>query len=329
MESMSRVMRAIVQDRYGLPDVLELRHVDQPDPGDDEVRIEMRAASLNIYDWHMTTGTPYMARAQAGLRAPKNPIPGADVAGIVDAVGRSVTRFAPGDEVMGFVGNGAFAEYVCGPEKGLVAKPDTVTFEQAAASPLAGVTALEGLRDVGGLRSGQRVLINGASGGVGTFAVQIAKSLGASVTAVCSTTKVDMVRSIGADHVIDYTRDDFAEIERGYDLLFDNVGDRPWSETRRVLTPTGSNVTITGPKYRWFGPLRLLLFRKVASSFGSQSMTWFTARMKQQDLEFLAGLIGSGEVTPVIEHSYPLEKTADALRYVGEGHAMGKVIITP
>lgn len=321
-------MRAIVQDRYGFPDVLELKEVERPEPEDDQVRIEVRASSLNMYDWHMITGTPYLARAMAGLRVPKNPVPGADAAGIVDAVGSNVTRFAPGDAVFGDIGFGAFAEFGCARERNLASKPDNVTFEQAAATPMAGLTALQGLRDVGRLQSGQRVLINGASGGVGTFAVQIAKSLGAYVTAVCSTTKVDMVRSIGADRVVDYTRDDFVETERDYQLLFDNVGYRPWSETRRVLTPNGINVTITGPKHRWMGPYRRMMFRKVASSFGSQRMTWFTAQMNQPDLEFLAGLVATGEVVPVIENTYPLEKTADALRYLGEGHALGKLVIT-
>jgi len=324
----SKKMRAIVQERYGLPDVLELSDVDRPEPDDHQVRIQVRAASLNMYDWHMTTGTPLLARIQAGLRNPKHAVAGADVAGVVEIVGGSVTRFAPGDEVFGFVGAGAFAEYVCTEEQRLALKPGNVTFEQAAATPLAGVTALEGLRDVGGLQPGQRVLINGASGGVGTFAVQIAKSLGAYVAAVCSTGKLDLVRSIGADHVIDYTREDFVDTERGYHVLFDNVGDRPWSETRGVLTAEGINVTVTGPKHPWMGPVRRLLFRKVLSSFGSQRMTWFTAHMKQSDLEFLAGLLASGEVAPVIEATYPLEKTADALRYLGEGHALGKLVIT-
>jgi NADPH:quinone reductase-like Zn-dependent oxidoreductase len=321
-------MRAIVQDRYGLPDVLELREVEKPEPGEDQVRIQVRASSLNIYDWHMTTGTPYMARATAGLRVPKNPIPGADVAGIVEAVGANVTRFGPGDAVFGFVGSGAFAEFVCSGEKGLASIPSNVTFEQAAATPLAGITALQGLRDIGGLQPGQRVLINGASGGVGTFAVQIAKVLGADVTAVCSTSKVDMVRSIGADRVIDYTQEDFVSSERGYHILFDNVGDRPWSETRRVLTDDGINVTITGPKHRWLGPVRRLVYRKIVSTFGSKTFTWFTAHETGEDMEVLAGFLSSGALAPVHENTYPLEEVPDALRYLGEGHALGKLVIT-
>ncbi len=321
-------MRAIVQDRYGLPDVLELEEMDKPEPGAEQVRLAIRASSLNMYDWHMTTGMPYLARIQAGLRIPKDRIPGADVSGIVDAVGENVTRFEPGDEVFGLIGGGAFAEFACAGERKLVPKPPNVTFEQAAAIPLAGLTALQGLRDVGGVRAGDRVLINGGSGGVGTFAVQIAKALGAEVTAVCSTAKVDTVRSLGADLVIDYTRDDFVETERDHDVLFDNVGDRPWSQTRRVLTPGGINVTITGPKHRWLGPVRRLAYRKMVSTFSNRTMTWFTAAATLEDLDFLAGLLASGRVTSVIENSFPLERTADALRYLGEGHALGKLVIT-
>jgi NADPH:quinone reductase-like Zn-dependent oxidoreductase len=321
-------MKAIVQDRYGTPDVLELREVAVPEPAADQVLIRVRASSLNMYDWHMTSGTPYMARAQAGLRVPKDPIPGADVAGVVEAVGADITAFAPGDEVFGCVGSGAWAELVCAKERQIASKPGTVTFEHAAAVPLAGVTALQGLRDVGGLRSGQRVLVNGASGGVGTFAVQIAKSMGASVTAVCSTAKVDMVRSIGADQVIDYTRDDFTETERGYNVLFDNVGDRPWSETKRVLADGGVNVAVTGPKHRWLGPVRELIYRKAAAAFDSRRFAWFVSTMKREDLETLAAMLASGAVVPVIEDTYPLDKASEALWRMGDGHAAGKLIIT-
>jgi NADPH:quinone reductase-like Zn-dependent oxidoreductase len=321
-------MRAIVQDRYGTPDVLKLREVAVPEPTAEQALIRVRASSLNMYDWHLTSGTPYMARAQAGLRVPKDPIPGADVAGVVEAVGADITAFAPGDEVFGCVGSGAWAELVCAKERQVASKPGTVTFEQAAAVPLAGVTALQGLRDVGGLRSGQRVLVNGASGGVGTFAVQIARSMGASVTAVCSTAKVDMVRSIGADQVIDYTRDDFTETERGYDVLFDNVGDRPWSETKRVLADGGVDVAVTGPKHRWLGPVRELIYRKAAAAFDSRRFAWFVSTMKREDLETLACLLSSGAVVPVIEDTYPLERAAEALWYLGEGHAAGKLVLT-
>lgn len=327
-ESTSDTMRAIVQDRYGPPDVLELREVDRPRPEDDQVCIRVEAASLNMYDWHMTTGTPYMARATFGPRVPRHPIPGADVAGVVEAVGRNLTRFGPGDAVFGYIGKGAFAEYVCADESLLAGKPDNVTFEQAAAMGLAGITALQGLRDVAGLQPGQRVLVNGASGGVGTFAVQIAKSLDAFVTAVCSTPKTDTARSVGADRVIDYTKEDFVATERDYDVLFDNVGFRPWSETKRVLTSEGINVTITGPKHTWLGPFWRLLFRKAASSFDSRRMTWFTAQANSRDLEYLADLLAAGDMAPVIEATYSLEETADALRYLGAGHASGKLVIT-
>lgn len=321
-------MQAIVQDRYGLPSVLEHREVATPIPNDDQVLIRVVASSLNIYDWHMITGTPHVVRAVAGLTKPKQPIPGADVAGVVVRVGSSVSGFEVGDEVFGDIGHGAFAEYAVGSPNRIARKQESATFEQAAAVALAGITALQGLRDVGHLEAGQRVLINGASGGVGTFAVQIAKALGAEVTAVCSTAKVDMVKSIGADRVIDYKTNDYVETERNYDILFDNVGNRPWSKTRRVLTPTGINVTITGPKHAVLGPIRSLLARKLASKLGSKRMTWFTAQVKGEDLAFLADLLEAGRITPVLERTYPLEQLPEALAYLGEGHAHGKLVIT-
>jgi NADPH:quinone reductase-like Zn-dependent oxidoreductase len=321
-------MKAIVQDRYGTPEVLELREVGLPEPGEGEVMIRVRAASLNVYDTHMTTGMPYLARVVAGWGKPKNGIPGADVAGVVEEVGAGVSRFRPGDEVFGDIGAGAFAEYAVTSEQKIARKPPSLSFEEAAALPLAGITALQGLRDLGGLRPGQRVIINGASGGVGTFAVQIAKALGARVTAVCSTSKVDMVRSIGADEVIDYTRHDYTRTERGYDLLFDNVGDRGWWSTRRVLAPSGRNVAITGPKHALMGPFRRFVFRKVMSMFDSRSFTWLTAHVSVDDLVLLAELANEGKVVPVIENRLPLEKTPDALRYLSAGHALGKLIIT-
>lgn len=320
-------MRAVAQDRYGGPDVLELRTVPTPTPEEGRVLIEVAAASLNVYDWHMVTGTPLMVRALAGVRSPKRPIPGADVAGVVAAVGHGVTRLSVGDAVFGDIGAGAFAEYATANERNLVRKPDNVSFEQAAAVPLAAITALQGLRDVGGLEAGDRVIVNGASGGVGTFAVQIAKALGAQVTAVCSTGKVEMVRSIGADAVIDYTRDDYTASERGYDLLFDNAGTRPWRHTSRVLAPDGINVTITGPKHKVMGPLRNLAARKVASAFSAKRLAWFTASMKTEDLEVLATMLESGAIVPVIERTYSLDEVPDALRYLGDGHAMGKLVV--
>jgi NADPH:quinone reductase-like Zn-dependent oxidoreductase len=230
--------------------------------------------------------------------------------------------------VFGDIGSGAFAEYAVANPKAIAITPAGVSFEAAAAAPLAALTALQALRDHGGLEAGQRVLINGASGGVGTFAVQIAKALGAEVTAVCSTTKVDMVRAIGADRVIDYTRDDFTASERGYDLVFDNAGNRPWSETSRVLVSGGTNVTITGPKHGWFGPLRNLLFRRLMSSFGDKGFVSFTAHVAQSDLELIGRLLEAGTVSPVIERTSPLERLPEALRYLGEGHALGKLVVT-
>lgn len=320
-------MRAIVQERYGTPDVLELRTVETPEVPQDRVLVEVRASSLNMYDWHMTTATPYMIRLMTGLTKPKRSVPGADVAGVVVAVGAGVDEFSVGDEVFGSIGAGAWAEYAVANPRALARKPKGVSFEQAAAVPMAGMTALQGLRDHGGIEPGKKVLINGASGGVGTFAVQLAKALGAEVTAVCSTSKVDMVRSLGADRVIDYTRDDFAATERDYDLLFDNVGDRPWSQTSSVLSDDGVNVTITGPKNAVLGPVRALQFRKLLARFSSKRMVSFTAGVRQSDLEVLGGMLSDGSIEAVIETTFPLERAPEALAYLGEGHARGKVVI--
>jgi NADPH:quinone reductase-like Zn-dependent oxidoreductase len=320
-------MRAITQDRYGGPDVLALNEVPVPVPGEGQVLVRVVNASLNIYDWHMTSGKPYMARAVAGLSAPKNQIPGADVAGVVEAVGPGTSRFAVGDQVFGEIGAGAFAQYAVADADRISRKPSNVSFVAAAATPMAGLTALQALRDRGGLEAGQRVLVNGASGGVGTFAVQIAKVLGAEVTAVCSTGKVAQAEAIGADRVVDYTKTDFTDGERLHDLLFDNVGDRPWRETSRVLSPGGSHVMITGPKHAVFGPLRHLLVRKAASIFTDKSFTWFTAASDPADLEFLGELVANGQLSPVIERTFPLADLPDALRYLGEGHARGKLVI--
>ena len=321
-------MKAIVQPEYGSPDVLQLQQVEKPVVDDDDVLVRVRASSVNALEWHMLTGLPYLVRPQAGLRKPKRAILGADVAGRVDAVGKNVTRLQPGDEVFGDIGNGAYAEYVCAPEARLVLKPAKLTFEQAAAVPVAALTALQGLRDIGQIQSGQKVLINGASGGVGTFAVQIAKSFGADVTGVCSTRNVDMVRSIGADHVVDYTQEDFTQSGQSHDLMFDVPGNRPWAECKRVLSRGGTYVMVGGPKGRWLGPLRHLLGVKVASLVGNRRVGWFVAQMKEEDLSFLSELLESGEVVPVIEATYPLEQTPEALRYLGEGHAQGKNVIT-
>jgi NADPH:quinone reductase-like Zn-dependent oxidoreductase len=321
-------MRAIVQDRYGNPDVMELAEVDTPLPGADAVLVRIVASSLNMFDVHMTTGLPLLARLSAGLIKPKHRIPGSDLAGIVTQVGANVTDFSVGDAVFGAIGCGAFAEYAAVPSRALAHKPDSVSFDKAASSPLAGTTALQALRDVGGLQPGQRVVVNGASGGVGTFAVQIAKALGAQVAAVCSTTKVDVVRALGADHVIDYMRQDYTEELEGYDLLLDNAGDRPWSETKRVLSRAGVQVTITGPKHRVMGPFRLLVFRKLMSGLDSRRFSWFTAQMKRDDIETLGGFLATETVAPMIERTYTLARIPDGLRYLSEGHAVGKLVVT-
>lgn len=322
-------MKAIVHERFGGAEVLSFKEVDDPVPGEGQIVVRVKAASLNMYDWHMVTGTPYLARLQAGFRKPKRAVPGSDIAGVVELVGEGANEFDVGDEVFGSVGMGSFAELARSSGKNLAFKPDAVPYETAATIPMAGLTALQGLRDHGHLEAGQRVLINGASGGVGTFAVQIAKALGAEVTAVCSTAKVAMVRSIGADKVIDYTSSDFVGTERGYDLLFDNVGNRGWRETRQVLGPNGVNVTITGPKNRWAGPMRNNLFCQIQSIAGSQRFSWFVASEKRADLEFLATLTATGELSPVIEQTYTLADTPEAFRYLGEGHVAGKLVVTP
>ncbi|GMQ86408.1 MAG: NAD(P)-dependent alcohol dehydrogenase [Acidimicrobiia bacterium] len=321
-------MKAIVQGKYGSPDVLERKEVDKPLIGDDDVLVRVHAASVNPYDWHMMRGRPYLARAQAGLLNPKDNIPGADVAGRVEAVGGNVTQFQPGDEVFG-EHRRTFADYVCVPEEAIALKPANLTFEQAAAVPLAGITALQGLRDSGQIRPGDTVLINGASGGVGTFGVQIAKSFGAEVTGVCSTRNVDMVRSIGADHVIDYTREDFTKSGQSYDLIFDLVRSRSLSDCRRVMSPNG--VYVLGGAAQmgdWIGPLTMVLKVLLASRVGSQKMVPFLAKMRQEDLIVLKELIEAEKVTPVIDRTYPLREVPEAIRYLEEGHARGKIIIT-
>lgn len=320
-------MNAIVYERYGSPDVLTLREIEVPEVGDDGVLVRVRAASVNAYDWHLMRGEPFPARLGSGLRRPKTRVLGIDVAGQVEAVGRNVTEFRPGDEVFGNPGR-AFAEYARGRAHGFVSKPDNLTFEQAAAVPVAGLTALQGLRDKGELRPGQMVLINGASGGVGTFAVQIAKVLGGDVTGVCSTRNVELVRSLGADRVIDYTRDDFTRSGVRYDLIFDIAGSRPLQACRRVLAPAGRLVVVGGPSGRWIRPTQRFLQAAVLSPFGSARMLPFLSRHSHADLVFLRDLLEAGKITPVIDRTFPLSETADAIRYVETGHARGKVVIT-
>jgi NADPH:quinone reductase-like Zn-dependent oxidoreductase len=321
-------MKAIVRDKYGSPDVLELRDIEKPVVDDDRVLVRVRAASVNALDWHFMRGLPYLARMGEGLRKPTRRVLGVDVAGHVEAVGKNVTQLRPGDEVFGACA-GAFAEYARAREESLAPKPANITFEQAAAINVAGSTALQALRDKGKIRPGQRVLINGAAGGVGTFAVQIAKAFGADVTGVCSTRNVDMVRSIGADQVIDYTRDDFTRPGQQYDLILDIAGSRPLLACRRVLTSNGILVLVGPADGRRMLPiLARLVGAIVLSRFASQKLLPFLATTKNADLRVLRELVESGKVTPVIDRTYPLSQAPDAIRYLEQGHARGKVVIT-
>ncbi len=316
-------MKAITYTRYGSPDVLELTEVEKPAPKDDEALVKVHAASANPADWHFMRAEPFLARLANGLLKPKNTKLGADVAGRVEAIGGNVTRLQAGDDVFGEMSLnelGAFAEYVCVPEELLALKPARMTFEQAAAVPLAAFTALQGLRDKGRIQPGQRVLINGASGGVGTFAVQIAKSFGTEVTGVCSTRNLDMVRSIGADHVIDYTRADFTQTDQGYDLIFDAVGNRSVSDYKRALSANGI-CSVAG-----FTSLSRLF--QIMLLGGKKVGMMKTAKANKEDLVFIKELLEAGKVVPVIDRRYPLSEVAEAIRYLEEGHARGKVVIT-
>jgi len=321
-------MQATVQDRYGSAEVLETRDIAKPQIGDDQVLIRVRAAGVNPADWAIMSGLPYIARPAYGLRKPKNAVRGTDVAGTVEAVGAGVNRFQPGDEVFGSA-LGSYAEYAAAAEDGLALKPANLTFEQAAAAPMAGLVALQALRDHGKVGPGTKVLINGASGGIGTFAVQIAKSLGAEVTAVCSTRNVEMVRSLGADHVIDYSEEDFTRSGRQYDFILDNVSNHSLSDLRRALTPTGTLVPNGGGfDNRWLASGGRIVRGVVMFQFGSQTLSPFLVSMKHDDLAPLVELIESGKVTPVIDRTYPLSESDQALHHVGTGHTRGKVAIT-
>ena len=320
-------MKAIVQDRYGPPEVLRLEDIDRPAVGDDEVLLRVRAAAVSIADWHFVTGTPYVLRSAAGLRTPKHAVPGIDVAGEVEAVGRNVSQLRPGDAVFGWC-KGAFAEYACARAKNLLPKPAGLTFEQTAALGVSALTALDAVRDQGKVQPGHEVLINGASGGVGTFAVQIAKSFGANVTGVCSTRNLDLVRSIGADRVIDYAQEDFARGGQRYDVMLDLVGSRSLADCRRALTPRGTYVLVgVSDAGRWLGLARQLRML-VWSPFVRQRMRVFVSKHNREDLVVLAGLVEAGTVTPVIDRRYELGDVPDALRYQGEGHARGRIVIT-
>ncbi|MEV1172758.1 NAD(P)-dependent alcohol dehydrogenase [Nonomuraea sp. NPDC049784] len=319
-------MKAIRYHAYGPPAVLRLEDVDTPAVGDDEVLIRVRAASVNAGDRHFMRGAPYIFRAMAGLTRPKVPMLGTDLAGHVEMVGRNVTSWRLGDEVFGCA-VGALAEYVSIRHDGAVArKPAGLTFEQAAAVPTAAVTALEALR--GRVRAGDRVLVNGAAGGVGTFAVQIAKALGAEVTGVCGNSNVKLVRAIGADHVIDYSTSDFARAEGRYDLLLDNVGNRSLADCRRVLAPTGTFVPNSGTGGRWIGPMGRIVTALLLSLVGRKKTANFVTRPKAADLDALCELIEAGEVTPVVDRTYPLSEVAEAMTHLETGHARGKIVIT-
>ncbi|MGW4962439.1 NAD(P)-dependent alcohol dehydrogenase [Nonomuraea sp. NPDC004186] len=328
-------MKAIRYDRYGSPDVLELHDVDPPAVGDDDVMVSVKAAAVNPLDYHFMRGTPYVVRSMSGLSRPKPIGMGADLAGCVEAVGRNVTRLRPGDEVFGGrakpeARSAAFAEYACFRQDAmLLKKPVNLTFEEAAAIPVAALTALQALRDKARVRAGQRVLVNGAGGGVGTFAVQLAKAYGAEVTGVCGTGNVEMVRSIGADHVVDYTRDDVTRAGRRYDAMIDMVGNHSLSEIRRVLAPKGVLVAVGGPvKGLWLapftGPLKLMALSMVMS----QRLAPMLSRTSSEDLELLRDFAEAGKITPVIDRTYPLKELPEAVRYLEKGHARGKVVIT-
>jgi NADPH:quinone reductase-like Zn-dependent oxidoreductase len=320
-------MRAIVQDTYGSAEVLRLAHVDRPTPADDEVLLRVRAAGVDRGAWHLMRGLPYLTRLAFGMTRPKNPVPGTEVAGTVVAVGPGVTRFAVGDEVFG-VGKGTFAEYTVAREAKLARKPVNASFEQAAALAVSAATAVQALVDVGHVEAGQSVLVNGASGGVGSYAVQVAKAMGAEVTGVCSTAKLDLVRALGADHVIDYTCDDFADGNRSYDLIVDIAGNPSLRRLRRALAPTGTAVIVGGEEGGDFsGGMNRQLRALALTPFVRQRLTMFVATPGARDLERLTDLVEAGTVTPSIDRTYPLDRAADAMRHLEAGTVRGKVVV--
>ncbi len=321
-------MKAIVIEGYGLPDILQLKDVDKPAPGAGDVLVQVRAAGVNRADCFIVAGRPYVFRLATGLFKPKFSGLGANLAGVVEAVGGNVTRFRPGDEVFGEVSPGAcFAEYACVRENGLELKPSNLDFEQAAAVPMAALTALQALRDKGRIQAGQKVLINGASGGVGTFAVQIAKAFGAQVTGVCSKANAELVRSLGADHVVDYTRDDFTEGDEQYDLMLDNVGNRSLLECRRVLKPNAIYIPNGGPDGRWLGPAAHLIKTMLLAPFVSQKVVSLLETVNSDDLHTLKDLIEAEKITPIVDRTYPLTEVPDALHHLQTHHARGKLVI--
>jgi NADPH:quinone reductase-like Zn-dependent oxidoreductase len=320
-------MQAIVHSRYGPPDALELRDIEKPAISDDAVLVRVHAAAVGKGDWLTVRGLPYIARMRYGLPKPKHPVPGFDVAGHIEAVGPNVAQLQPGDEVFGWC-DGAFAEYASVPQSQLVLKPANLSFEQAAAVPISGFAALQALRDTGGVQPGQQVVIIGASGGVGSFAVQLAKAFGAEVTGVCSTKTVDMVRSIGADHVIDYTQQDFTRTGQRYDLILEMAGNRSLSDLRRALTPKGTLVLVGGSGGRWFMGTGRTLRAVLVSPLVGQRLRSFFSKPRGADLVVLKELIEAGKVTPVIDRTFPLSDTPEAIRYVGERSTQGKTVIT-
>jgi NADPH:quinone reductase-like Zn-dependent oxidoreductase len=320
-------MKAFICKRYGRPDVLELNDLPQPDVTDDGVLVRVKATSVNPVDWHLMTGTPYLIRMKAGLRRPKEERLGVDFAGTVEAVGKDVTHVQPGEDVFG-ARSGAFAEYVS-VKDAVIAKPENISFEEAAAVPVAGVTALQGLRDKGQLQPGQHVLVNGASGGVGTYTVQVAKALGAEVTAVCSTRNVEQTRALGADRVIDYTQEDFTRSGERYDIMFDVAGNRSWSECKRVLKDDARLVIAGGPKKnRLLGPIGKLVRTRLAALPGNREVASFLAKTNRDDMAILRELLASGKVKSVIDRTYGFNELPDALSYLGEGHARGKIVVS-
>lgn len=329
--SPSHPMKAILHCEYGPTSTLRLANIEKPTPKDDEVLVKIRAAAINPLDWHLVEGIPYVGRAMGmGLRKPASTRLGVDYAGVIEAVGKNVTAFKPGEEVFG-AKTGSLAEYLCvSADRAVVSKPANLSFAEAAAVPVAATTALQGLRDTGKLKTGEKVLINGASGGVGTYAVQIAKALGAQVTGVCSTRNLELVRSLGADHVIDYTKEDFAQTQRGYDVIFDNVPSHTLSECRQVLSPKGRYVLVGGGgpnDGRWIGPMGRAILAPILSLFSSQKMSFFLAKITKQEMTLLRDMLASGKLRSVIDRSYRLNEVPQAIRYLEEGHARGKVII--
>jgi NADPH:quinone reductase-like Zn-dependent oxidoreductase len=331
--TVKETMKAIVQDTYGAPEVLELRDIDRPVPADDEVLVRVHAAGLDRGVWHVMTGLPYLIRVVVptlGLRRPKVPVRGMDVAGRVEAVGNDVTRFRPGDAVFGWTDGGSYAEYASAPEDHFALKPANVTFEQAAAVPISGLAALQGLRDVGEVQPGQKVVIIGAAGGVGSFAVQLAKAFGAHVTGVASTAQVELVRSIGADDVVDYTRDDVTDGTRQWDLVLDTAGHRSLSRLRRALAPGGTLVIVGSEvRGRWMGGFDRNLRAVALSRLVGQRLRMLSSKPRQQDLQTLRELLEAGKLTPVVDRTYPLAEAPEAIRYLVEGHGGGgKIVIT-